>query len=118
MGFPTFRSRIPAQANVDRCLEMSARLVTSAKRRVKGVVMTEMTSSTSVNLRPVTALVGAEVHGVDLREPLDRSTSELLQQALLDHGVLFFHGQVLTREEFHSFLGIFGEPMVDPYSAL
>jgi taurine dioxygenase len=80
--------------------------------------MTAMMSSTSVNLRPVTARVGAEVDGVDLREPLDRSTSELLRKALLDHGVLFFHDQALTRDQFHSFLCLFGEPIVDPYSAL
>jgi alpha-ketoglutarate-dependent taurine dioxygenase len=77
-----------------------------------------MRLSTGVDLRPVTPLVGAEVDGVDLRDPLDPNTAELLGQALLDHGVLFFHDQDLTREQFHSFLCNFGEPIVDPYSAL
>jgi taurine dioxygenase len=80
--------------------------------------MTAMTSSTSMFLRPVTPLVGAEVDGVDLRQPLHPDTVEVLSRALLDHGVLFFRGQALTREQFHSFLCNFGEPIVDPYSAL
>jgi alpha-ketoglutarate-dependent taurine dioxygenase len=71
-----------------------------------------------MEVRPVTPCVGADIDGVDLRSPLDSTTSDALQQALLDHGVLFFHNQVLTHEQFHAFLCAFGEPIVDPYSAL
>lgn len=42
---------------------------------------------------------GAEVRGINLSQPLDESTIQLMQSALADHGVLFFRNQEMTAEE-------------------
>jgi alpha-ketoglutarate-dependent taurine dioxygenase len=76
-----------------------------------------MTTTTVLTVRPVTPAVGAEINGVDLHEPLDSTRADTLRQALLDHGVLFFHDQDLTRGQFHAFLCNFGEPYVSSYGA-
>ena len=49
----------------------------------------------SLRITPIASELGAEVAGVDLREPLTDGALQELQQALLDHLVLFFHDQPL-----------------------
>jgi taurine dioxygenase len=53
-------------------------------------------------------MIGAVVEGVDLREPLDQETAGEVRQALLDHGVIFFHKQPLTRDQLKAFALNFG----------
>ena len=47
----------------------------------------------TVEFMPLTRHIGAEVHGVDLREPLDDETFRVLHAGSLEHLVLFFHAQ-------------------------
>ena len=44
----------------------------------------------------LTPAIGAEITGLDLGRPLDRSTEDALYQALLDHLVIFVRGQEVT----------------------
>jgi hypothetical protein len=67
-----------------------------------------MTATTKLRVQPVTSAVGAVLEGVDLREPLDEDTTRLVRQALLDHGVIFFHDQDVTAEQLQAFAGRFG----------
>lgn len=62
----------------------------------------------AVEVRPVTRRIGAEVQGVDLREPLDEATVALLRRALLDHLVLFFRDQPLNPGQQLAFAARFG----------
>ena len=48
------------------------------------------------------------VHGVDLSHPLSAETVSIVQQGLLDHGVIFFRNQVLTPEQHIRFGRYFG----------
>jgi len=48
---------------------------------------------------PTTPAIGAEVRGVDLREPLAPDTVRVLERALFDHHVLFFRDQALSPEQ-------------------
>jgi taurine dioxygenase len=61
-----------------------------------------------LDLRPVTPVIGAEVHGIDLGQPLDGATVAELSDALLQWKVLFFRDQPLTREQHVAFGETFG----------
>jgi taurine dioxygenase len=70
-----------------------------------------------IEVRPLTAAIGAEVAGVDLRAGLADGDRDLIRQALLCHLVLFFRGQDLTEAQQLAFAGRFGLPVsagVDP----
>ena len=60
---------------------------------------------------PLTDSIGAEIRGVDLREPLDAATCKAFNDVLLDHLVLVLRGQELTAEQFRDALSAFGEIM-------
>ena len=70
----------------------------------------------TIEIRPLTAAIGAEISGVDLREPLDRRRrGRDPAQALLDHLVLFFRDQHLTDDDQHlAFALRFGPLHVSP----
>ena len=63
----------------------------------------------TITITPLSPTIGAEVSGLDLREPLDDATVETLRQAWLDHIVLVFRGQKLTQEDQVRFTEYFGE---------
>jgi taurine dioxygenase len=69
-----------------------------------------------VVVRPVTPALGAEISGVDLREPLSAAERAAIEQALLDHLVLFFRGQDITPEQQIAFARQFGEISIPPIS--
>jgi alpha-ketoglutarate-dependent taurine dioxygenase len=52
-----------------------------------------------LEIRPLTPVIGAEVDGVDLREPLPAATLLEIEQALLEHRVLLFRDQDITPEQ-------------------
>jgi taurine dioxygenase len=49
-----------------------------------------------IDIRPLPARLGAEVHGVALSEPFGPDTLATLHQALLHHQLLVFPGQLLN----------------------
>ncbi len=65
----------------------------------------------SMTIRPITEHTGAEVTGLDLREPVDEATAKALHDAFCDRGVLVFRDQSLTPEQFLKMGDIFGEIM-------
>jgi taurine dioxygenase len=62
-----------------------------------------------VTVEAMTAVIGAEVRGVDLSEELDGATVATLRRALLDHLVLFFRHQSMTTDDHIRFARYFGE---------
>jgi taurine dioxygenase len=62
----------------------------------------------SLRIDPVTALIGAEVSGIDLRRPLDAGTVARLREGLLRYKVLFFRDQDITDEQQIRFTRYFG----------
>lgn len=62
-----------------------------------------------LDVRPVTKRIGAEIFNIDLTKPLKNKELEELNEALLEHQVLFFRDQKLDHES-HKRLGrAFGE---------
>src|SRR6516162_10117764 len=67
------------------------------------------------DVQPYTEVIGAEVHGVDLRAPLDDELREEIRSALLEWKVLFFRDQNLTADEQLAFALEFGELEHHPF---
>ena len=62
----------------------------------------------SIRIRPLTTHIGAEVEGIDLREPLSPAQAEEIHTAMDRHAVLVFHGQPLTNEQHLAFTTALG----------
>lgn len=67
-----------------------------------------------IDVRPIAGALGAEIHGVDISQPLDEDVVAEMRQAWLDHLVVFFRGQTLTPREQLAFARRFGEPVEYP----
>jgi taurine dioxygenase len=70
-----------------------------------------------LKIRPISAALGAEISGVDLRN-MDDSTFDAVEQTLWDYEVLFFRGVALTEAEQRQLGYRFGTPMIFPVFAL
>lgn len=71
--------------------------------------------TTSLDVRPLTHTLGAEVRGVDLREALDGATRDLVERTWVEHKVLFFPDQQIDREQHKRFARSFGEIWQHPF---
>jgi taurine dioxygenase len=63
---------------------------------------------------PLTAVLGAEIEGIDLAKPLDPPTQKALEEAWMQHQVLFFREQALSVDQHKAFARKFGELHVHP----
>lgn len=63
----------------------------------------------TLTITPFDAPIGAEVTGVDLRDAFDKSTVDEIYQAWLDHLVLIFRDQSLSKDEQVAFANQFGD---------
>lgn len=69
------------------------------------------------DVRPVTPAIGAEIRGLDLGALCDAETFAALEQAWLDHKVLFFRAQQhITTEQHVAFCRQFGELELHPFA--
>lgn len=67
-------------------------------------------------IKPLTPTIGAEIGGIDLKEPLDAATLREVRAALLEWKVLFFRDQDITTEQHLDFARKFGELEVHPFA--
>lgn len=67
----------------------------------------------SIQINPVTPLIGAEVNGINLAT-VSESDVDVIKQAFLDHLVLFFRDQDLSVQEHIAFGKQFGELHLHP----
>jgi taurine dioxygenase len=68
----------------------------------------------TLDLAPLSPLIGAEVRGVDLRGPFDGEQLAELRRAFLEWKVLFFRAQDLTGAQLCAFARLWGELEVHP----
>jgi taurine dioxygenase len=71
-----------------------------------------------VEIRRLSAALGAEVAGVDLRPPLDDNVVTAVHAALMEHQVLFFRDQVMSDDDQLALASRFGEVSIYPVSRL
>jgi len=62
-----------------------------------------------LSVRRLSKPLGAEITGIDLRQPISDAIKTELQQALLDHHFLVVPGQELTDLQHKTFCEVFGE---------
>ena len=74
--------------------------------------------NTTIDVRPVSAAVGAEILNVDLADPLQDRTYREIRNALNEHGVIFFRDQKLTPAQHLAFTELFGETEHDDSSSM
>lgn len=67
----------------------------------------------ALSIRRLQPNIGAEIDGVDLSQPLSEADRDAIWQALLDHGVVFFRDQSITRDQHLAFAEAFGDPVQD-----
>ena len=68
----------------------------------------------SLDVRPLTRAIGAEVSGVDLGVPFGEELATELRRLLSEHLVLFFRDQALDDDQHLRVARVFGEPNVYP----
>jgi taurine dioxygenase len=71
--------------------------------------MAELTRNDSITVTPLSAALGAEVKGLDLSRPLDKTIYRQINDALLNHLILLFRGQNITPEQHIGFSCWFGD---------
>ncbi len=71
----------------------------------------------TIETRRIAGSLGAEVHGVDLSQPLPPEVVAEVRRALLDHLVIFFRKQDMTPERLMNFGRCFGDLHRHPYIA-
>ncbi|MFS2123803.1 taurine dioxygenase [Pseudomonas sp. Pseusp97] len=69
---------------------------------------------TTLSIEPISPALGAIVSGVRLADPLDDAAQRQIEQALLDHHVLFFRDQPLTPSQQAKFAARFGDLHIHP----
>jgi alpha-ketoglutarate-dependent taurine dioxygenase len=67
------------------------------------------TTTTTLEIRPMSGYTGAEIHGVDLREPLAADVVAEIRRTLLQWKVVFFRDQHLTQAQHIAFGRQFGD---------
>jgi len=67
-----------------------------------------MTVATDLDIRPLSPIIGAEIHGIDLSRPLNERVVAEVRGALNTHHVIFFRDQNLTPAQQADFARQFG----------
>lgn len=67
-----------------------------------------------ITVTPISPVIGAEIGGVDLSQPLGNQLFQEIHDALIEHQVIFFRDQHMTLEEHKAFGRRFGDLHVHP----
>ncbi len=70
--------------------------------------------NSTIEVRPISGTIGAEIHGVDISQHLDDRTIADIRKALLDHCVIFFRDQKLDIPQHKAFAKRFGQIFIHP----
>jgi taurine dioxygenase len=74
-----------------------------------GQAMPAAAAARPFETRPLSALMGAEIIGLDLSQPIDDATRDAILDALVENHVICFRNQTLTKEQQYAFTERFGE---------
>ncbi|MFL7964108.1 taurine dioxygenase [Pseudomonas sp. NFIX10] len=65
-------------------------------------------------ITPLSTALGAQIEGIDIRQPLSQAHRDTLEQALLEHQVLFFRDQPIEPPQQARFAAYFGDLHIHP----
>jgi alpha-ketoglutarate-dependent sulfate ester dioxygenase len=74
----------------------------------------KLSPEAELRLRPLEPEIGAEISGIDLRQPLSDAARDGIKNALLKYKVVFFRDQELNNEQHAAFAARFGKLYVHP----
>jgi taurine dioxygenase len=79
-------------------------------------IATDLATQSDIELtvKPLQPTIGAEIGGIDLREPLTGARRDEIKSILLQYKVVFFHDQQLTRQHHEAFAARFGPLYTHP----
>lgn len=81
---------------------------------MSAVAQHEIREASLLTIRPLQPTIGAEIEGVDLRQPLTPDLRDAIKAALLQYKVLFFRDQHIEREHQVAFAAQFGQLYTHP----
>ncbi|MEC7396817.1 MAG: TauD/TfdA family dioxygenase, partial [Pseudomonadota bacterium] len=67
-----------------------------------------------IQVDPISPLIGAEISGVDISQPLGNQTFQEIHDALMEHQVIFFRDQGMDLDQHKAFGRLFGELHIHP----
>ena len=68
----------------------------------------------TIKVEPLSPVIGAEIHGVDLSRPLGNQAFEEIHRALMEHLVIFFRDQEIDLDQQKAFGRLFGKLHIHP----
>jgi taurine dioxygenase len=68
----------------------------------------------TIEVNPLSPVIGAEIEGVDISKPLGNQTFREVHDALMEHQVIFFRDQEMNWDEHKAFGRMFGELHIHP----
>ena len=77
------------------------------------VATQEAAGASQMKIAKISPHIGAEVTGIDLRQPVDAATRKRLYDALVENITLVIRGQSFTPEQYVKAVSLFGELMPD-----
>jgi alpha-ketoglutarate-dependent sulfate ester dioxygenase len=78
------------------------------------VVLDAATSVGELTVRPLQPTIGAEISGIDLREPLSDAQRDQIKATILQYKVVFFRDQQIDRDQHSAFAARFGPLYTHP----
>lgn len=66
-------------------------------------------AQSGITVTPITRHIGADISGIDLTQPISAAQFAQIHDAWMQHQVLRFRGQNMTKEQLQSFSRLFGE---------
>ena len=70
----------------------------------------------AITVKPISPIIGAEIGGVELSQPMGNQIFQEVHDALMRHQVIFFRDQKMTLDEHKAFGRQFGELHIHPAS--
>ena len=67
------------------------------------------------DIEPIGPTIGAEIHGLDLSQQIDRVTADELEAALVEHKVIYARDQHISTAQHVAFGRMFGELEIHPF---
>jgi taurine dioxygenase len=83
---------------------------------MSAAIQLERQHDTQLNIVPLQPTIGAEIQGIDLREPLTDALRDEIKQTILKYRVIFFRDQSLDHQQHAAFARNFGPLYTPPYA--
>src|ERR1700710_1185801 len=74
------------------------------------------TAEAEPTVRPINGFIGAEIEGIDLRQPLSPAQFKVVHDALVQYEVIVLRDQDITVDQQMAFGALFGELSIHPFS--